>query len=111
MNLYKIRAVLEQAGWFPGRHVNDLADAWIRKLESEGFKCSGNARRTLAEFGGIRVRQSGPGESVALASFSFDPLAASGERDNIERYERGFGSSLFPIGEAENGAGLRRRSG
>lgn len=99
----RVQQLLSSAGWSPGRDASISLDKWLRVLQREGFEPTAPATALLRELGGLRVVQSGPGETVARSTFSFDPLSAVGERDNFRRYEGRLGSSLFPIGDASDG--------
>jgi hypothetical protein len=73
-------------------------------LEKEGYRPSSHSNAVLREYGGLVVHQSGPGEEVARASFAITPLSGSGEFEYVQTFAHALSTSLFPVGEAEDGA-------
>ncbi len=57
----------------------------------------------LKHYGGIHVKQSGPGEEAARESFELNPLLAIGEEDRFAEHALRIGEPLYPLGEAGNG--------
>lgn len=99
----RVLAVLRRAGWYPGRVAPRQLQSWIRQLQDEGFELSIVAAEVLAQYGGLAISQSGPGEEIARAGFAFTPLAALGELEYLRPFGEALHTTLFPIGEAEDG--------
>jgi hypothetical protein len=99
------RTVLEKAGWFPGRDIAKQLEQWKRKLEKSGFPMSAAAEKVLREFGGLNIRQEGPGLEMARQSFELDPSVAEHEKECFAAHSRFAGTSLSPLGEHEDGHG------
>lgn len=95
--------LLRAAGWFEGRDVAGMVDAWRARLIEDGFEPTIAAERALREFGGIRVIQRAPGINLARDTFEIDPLLGLGEHDRFERFETILGVSLYPMGECGGG--------
>jgi SUKH-3 immunity protein of toxin-antitoxin system len=97
--------LLREAGWYPGREMKGEVAEWAHVLEQEGrgFPLFDAAERALLEFGGLQIKQSGPGIDVARAPFVLDPLLALGEDDRFFGYSRQIGVRLYPLGEAWGG--------
>ncbi|MFJ4920718.1 SUKH-3 domain-containing protein [Streptomyces sp. NPDC088725] len=91
--------VLRLAGWFPGRRV--ATEEWERGLraEDEGFVIHEAARRFLAEFGGLEIKQQGAGRSP----FRLDPLVAKWDYEIIEDLAEQAGTDLYPLGDTRGG--------
>lgn len=100
----EVEGSLRSAGWSPERRnsklVESLEAGFFRRST---FELSVAAKHILMELGGLRIDQNGPGREVAKRSFWFDPTAAFGEEDRFEGFARAIGSSLCPIGAAEDG--------
>lgn len=94
--------VLKPAGWTEQTDRSQAVQSWIQTLRHE-FTASAKALDALHRFGGLHVRQHGPGESVAREEFVIDPLLAVGEADRLREFSIALGTELFPIGEAGNG--------
>jgi hypothetical protein len=98
------QAILESAGWHPGRREKDLVTRWRQQLSTPGgFDLSGEAERVLEEFGELRVDRRGPGLEAARAGFEMDPTLALGEEERFARLGNSLGANLFPLGEALDG--------
>jgi len=96
--------VLRAAGWFPGRSIVPQVEKWSSSLDQPGgFEIFEAARGALAEFGGLCVRMSGPGQEVARASFNLDPMLAQGEEERFADHGAQFMTRLYPLGEASDG--------
>ncbi len=95
--------ILRTSGWLPGRTV-PTAD-WKRVLREsdEGFKMHEAARRFLTEFGGLDIRQQGPGRTMARSPFRLDPLVARWDFEIFEVLSEEVGTSLYPVGHAFRG--------
>jgi hypothetical protein len=92
-----VLGVLRRAGWQPGRRVTDHQIArWQAQLAE--FELSHAARAVLEEFGGLELRESGPGIECARSPVSFDPTKAAGEGDRCAACESLTGK-VFPLGE------------
>lgn len=98
----EVRRVLNAAGWTEQRNVAREIDAWSLKL-SPGFRLFPAAEMTLRRYGGIHIKQAGPGEETARESFELNPLLAIGEEDRFDEYACRLGKPLYPLGEAGNG--------
>jgi SUKH-3 immunity protein len=93
---------LRDAGWTPGRHVP--TDDWEAALrEHGGFETHPAARKFLAEFGGLAVNVSGPGQNMARQPFRLDPTAAEHEDEMFTDYGEEIGKSLYPVGQLGDG--------
>jgi hypothetical protein len=100
----QVAKALEDAGWFPGRRVDELVAGWTAQLDrSGGFRIFPAAAQGLREFGGLRITQRGPGLECSRESFELVPTAALGEDDRFEEYARIVGSRLYPLGEYASG--------
>jgi hypothetical protein len=93
---------LRSAGWAPGRSVD--TSAWRRQLEASGkVRMHDAADRFLREFGGLKVKISGPGISSAREPFEFNPWDLYGEEGRFADWGEQLGKSLFPVGELDMG--------
>ncbi|THC56860.1 SUKH-3 domain-containing protein [Streptomyces cellulosae] len=97
--------VLRRAGWKPGRAVP--TGTWGSVLGERGaFVLHGAAEAFLAEFGGL-VTYGWPTDSITTASaVRFDPLGAAWQRERFAEACREAGTSLCPVGTADQGASL-----
>ncbi|WHM40853.1 SUKH-3 domain-containing protein [Streptomyces sp. BPTC-684] len=95
----EVEGVLRAAGWFPGRRVD--IEPWRKSMR--GFSLHAAAEEFLREFGGIRVRISGPGITCAREPFVIDPDLAYGEEEKFAYLSEQFGRAFFPVGEHGNG--------
>ncbi|MFH9851939.1 SUKH-3 domain-containing protein [Streptomyces althioticus] len=97
--------VLRRAGWKPGRAVP--TGTWGSVLGERGaFVLHGAAEAFLAEFGGL-VTYGWPADSITTASaVRFDPLGAAWQRERFAEACREAGTSLCPVGTADQGASL-----
>jgi hypothetical protein len=92
------RALLDRAGWHPGRRVG--TDEWVSRLREEGFTVNASAIDVLETFGGLSVRLPAAGISPYDHELQFEPvLAATGDRDRTEEWEAALGIRLFPLGQ------------
>lgn len=97
---------LRLAGWRPGRSHRAAVDAWLRANMEDlaGLELSDAARAALDEFGGLYVRQAGPGGAPnggfpTQLDPSHIPVRIGGVRAFIHR----IGINVFPIGYHEDG--------
>jgi hypothetical protein len=99
-----VLSVLEASGWTPNRNV-PIAQ-WVAQLESEGFTMLPNAVKLLEGFGGLEiVPRKAASDAYAAEVLRFDPtLAASGEFDRIDYWEKRLDTHLSPIAETGGGA-------
>jgi len=88
--------ILQEQGWYPERR-HDIS-RWLDLLSQEGYICFKYAEEVLKSFGGIFVNDSGD-DFHKGATFSFDPLTASGEFDRLEHFQAIANEELYPIGE------------
>lgn len=95
----EVESVLRQAGWVQDRRV-DLT-RW--KAIMSNFAWNAAAEEFLAEFGGVRVENDGPGITCARESFEFDPELAIGEEGRFSELSEFFGIGFFPLGEVGQG--------
>jgi hypothetical protein len=98
----EVRKVLKAAGWAEQRNITTQMGIWFSQL-SPAFQSFTAAETALKRYGGIHVRQNGPGEETARESFELDPLLVIGEEDRFEQHASRLGQSLYPLGEAGNG--------
>lgn len=94
--------VLAEHGWSSSYSAAERISEWVQQL-GPGFSFSPAAADALARYGGITVRQSGPGIERGRDSFELDPTLALGEAELFREYGAIVGEDLFPIGEAANG--------
>ncbi|MFD7225520.1 SUKH-3 domain-containing protein [Streptomyces sp. NPDC059892] len=92
-------SALRRSGWFPDRRVN--ITRW--KATMPNFAWNAEAEEFLAEFGGVRVENDGPGITCARESFEFDPELAIGEEGRFSELSEFFGLGFFPLGEVGQG--------
>ncbi|NPC48128.1 hypothetical protein D7X99_13865 [Corallococcus sp. AB032C] len=93
------RARLVSAGWKPGRDVHEQVVVWRDALKAQGgFEIFPAAERVLSEFGGLDIKQGGPGITARRQSFVLDPIVGIRDRDFLRRYEKFLGVELYPIG-------------
>jgi hypothetical protein len=94
---------LRRAGWHAGRAVD--TDGWERRMreDHEGFVLHDAARRFLAEFGGLRIDQAGPGRTAARSPFALDPEAALHDFEVFDDLGDQAGAPLYPVGAVGRG--------
>ena len=97
--------VLRRAGWFPGRQVPEAVASWKTNEMLSEFEMFPSAERVLLEFGGLKVREQGPGETCAREPFDVDPLQAGYEQDMFSDYSATVNTRLYPLGEVAGGLG------
>ncbi len=93
-------ATLRKAGWYPGRQVPKLVAKWKTNKMLTGFEMFPLAEKILLEFGGLKIKQRGPGESLAREPFQFDPTMAGYEDDRFSDFLSLVNTKLYPLGEA-----------
>ncbi|MGW0505208.1 SUKH-3 domain-containing protein [Micromonospora sp. NPDC003241] len=101
-----VRAVLEQAGWFPGRDLGASVDHWMRRFADEvaGLECFPAARATMVEFGGLQLPQFGRSGRLGGGFTSYihptrGGVTTVGAREFIEEFD----NPVYPIGNNEDG--------
>lgn len=87
------RQLLRDAGWFPARTVSTRAP--------EGHP----AEPILAALSGLRVGQTGTGETCARSDIAFFLLALEPDDEAIHEWARLLGTVLVGIGEVHNAHG------
>lgn len=87
------RRRLEDAGWFPAR--------WVATLAPKDHP----AEPILAALSGLRVGQTGPGESCARSDIAFFLLDPEPDDDDLHEWSRLLGTVLVGLGEVHNGHG------
>ena len=96
--------LLKASGWFEGRSVPHLVEAWRAELETPGgFTLSDVARRILNEFGGLHVLSEGAGFECARSDVDINPLLARSEEDRFFSFDCLKTRRIFPLGEAVSG--------
>lgn len=98
----EVRRILNAAGWNEQRNSSSETEAWSSEL-SPGFRLFPAAEMALKQYGGIHVKQSGPGRKTARQSFELNPLLAIGEQDRFAEHALRIGEPLYPLGEAGDG--------
>jgi hypothetical protein len=98
----EVRRILDAAGWNEERNSSTETESWSSQL-SPGFRLFPAAEMALTRYGGIHVKQSGPGAEAARESFELNPLLAIGEEDRFAEHALRIGEPLYPLGEAGNG--------
>jgi hypothetical protein len=101
-----VLSTLEASGWAPNRRVPTVQ--WVSQLESEGFIMLPEAVKVLEGFGGLEIiPRKAASDAYAAEVLRFDPLlAASGEFDRIDYWQRRLNTRLSPIAETGGGAAL-----
>lgn len=100
----QVEDTLRRAGWYSGRQVRNLVDAWrAQLLRSDGFEMFPSAERALLEFGGLKIDQQGTGQTCARESFALDPTVALYENDRFGDFVAVLNTRLYPLGEAVGG--------
>jgi hypothetical protein len=93
--------VLRSAAWYPERSVP--VDRWEPELRAAGFVLHDAARSFLAEFGGLRIDQAGPGRTAARSPFALDPEAALHDFEVFDDLGDQAGAPLYPVGAVGRG--------
>jgi hypothetical protein len=103
-SLALVADVLREAGWSPGRRVDDQAVAAISAVQAhvgrngarlEAFDA---AVEVLTEFCGLLVLQDGPGTELRRRPFAIDPTDVAACAEPLADLGRSLGARLFPIG-------------
>lgn len=95
---------LRASGWFESREVPKLVERWVHEMNDPADPpLHPGALAILREFGGLKVAQAGPGETVARGTFSFDPTVALREGERFAAYSEVVGSQLSPLGLSNGG--------
>jgi hypothetical protein len=97
-------STLAASGWTPDRRA--ATAQWVSQLESEGFTMLPEAVKLLESFGGLNVvPRKDASDAYSAEVLRFDPvLAASGEFDRIDYWQRRLNTPLSPIAETGGGA-------
>lgn len=95
----KVKKVLLNAGWFPGRDVSEQANAWI-SLARERCNISAfdSAKDVLCEYGGLKICSEARGKKIASITVLIDPTEAFEDAEEIDYFAELLDTSLFPIG-------------
>jgi hypothetical protein len=96
---------LRRVGWYPGRQVPKLVASWKKNEMLSEFEMFPSAEKVLLEFGGLIVREQGPGETCARVPFDVDPVQAGYEESMFRDYSGMVNTKLYPLGEVANGLG------
>jgi hypothetical protein len=104
----EVTEILERAGWFSGRRVDDdTFENWRRTLlTSDDIEMSSAAEVVLREFGGLAIESTKRGVDVARMSLELDPLQAEGGAQELRRLAVVAGVPVFPLGTFADGDGL-----
>ncbi|WP_202512692.1 SUKH-3 domain-containing protein [Streptomyces sp. SID3343] len=100
----QVEEVLRGAGWFPGRDVSEDFEDWVAETNRqlavmEGDRCVFPAlHAALAEFGGITVRQDGPGVSLGRFDFSIGDVRAGAVPKALLEQEEMYRQFVLPFG-------------
>lgn len=91
--------VLRRSGWAPSRSV--VIEAWTDRLAYEGYALTPGAARILENFGGLEITPPKNDFNLFFPSkIVFDPIiAASGEFDRVDSWQRDLQTTLYPLGE------------
>jgi len=97
----EVQAVLRQQGWSPDRKV-PITD-WVAQLRSEGYTVSPEGEAILQNFGGLEITPAKRSDDAyAAGAICFDPvLAATGEFERVDFWQKHLGQKLTPLGELE----------
>ena len=99
----KTENTLRRAGWYPGRQVPDILALWKGNERLSHFEMFPVAENILLEFCGLRVDESGPGETCAQEPFVIDPTLAAYDEELFRYFSSLVKTSLYPLGEVDNG--------
>ena len=105
----EVTEILEKAGWFPGRTVDDHTIEESRRtlMNSDHLEMPASAESVLREFGGWVMGSTGPGVNVARTSLDIAPLHAEGGRQEIRRLaDVADVDVLYPLGIFGDNDGL-----
>lgn len=96
--------LLRASGWFEGRTVPTLVEAWRAEMETPGgFVLSSAASQVLSEFGGLHIQAQGAGIACARSDINLNPPLAKFEEDRFFSFQCLQNKQLFPLGEAHLG--------
>jgi hypothetical protein len=97
------KRLLNQFGWTPDRNID--IQKWQAQLECEGFVVTQEAAAILRSFGGLTINLSQAEGPFIPEWLTFDPIiAASGEFDRIDYWQKYLGSILTPLALVGGGA-------
>lgn len=95
---------LKDAGWYPGRNMQEAASQWKYELnKSDDWDMFTAAESVLLEFGGLKIEQKGAGQTLAREPFEINPMLAIYEGDRFTEYSATLDIRLYPLGEASGG--------
>ena len=99
-----LQSILRRAGWTPDRFVS--ASEWVAILETECFTMLPEAVKILESFGGLRVVPQKTASDAYLAeALLFNPvMAATGEFDRVDFWQRRLNLRFSPLAEISGGA-------
>jgi hypothetical protein len=104
----EVRAVLERAGWWPGRDKSVAVATWLAEpavaQALAGIDVAGPARAVLDEFAGLRIPQFGP-RGTPDGGFPSQIFPAPGRivTDSAREFTERTGIPATPIGDHEDG--------
>ncbi len=105
-----VRAVLERAGWFPGRSIAAEIDRWAAEVTAHTSPAGNRhelfsaARAVLDEFGGLRIVQEGHGDALGRFPFAFYPAHNwLPDPDLYVEFGAQLGRRVFPLGVHDDG--------
>ncbi|MEU8326939.1 SUKH-3 domain-containing protein [Micromonospora sp. NPDC048839] len=101
-----VRAVLDKAGWYPGRDMTASVNNWLTRFADDlaGLEFFPAARAALVEFGGLRLPQFG-GDGVSGSGFgsAVHPTQGGVLADGSEIFAEEYGIPVFPFGNNADG--------
>ncbi len=102
----RVFATLQSCGWTPERRVS--TESWVSQLTSEGFTFIPKAIAVLENLGGLEIRPLNMvTDALTAGVLRFDPiLAASGEFDRVDYWQRQLSTKLSPVAETSRGGML-----
>lgn len=107
-----VDAALRVAGWEPGRRDMTQAEVWADTLRA--YVSPGGHRHHVfpavveawAEFGGLPISVTGPGEQIAPTPLLVDPLCGLHAARTLADLGRALNSEIAPLGQEADGAAL-----
>lgn len=107
-----VDAALRVAGWEPGRRDMSQAEVWadtLRAYVSPGghqHRVFPAAVEAWAEFGGLPISGTGPGEQISPTPVLIDPLCGLHAARTLADLGRALDSEIAPLGQEADGVAL-----
>ncbi|MEU8326941.1 SUKH-3 domain-containing protein [Micromonospora sp. NPDC048839] len=99
-----VRAVLDKAGWFPGRDMTASVSLWLTRFADDlaGLEFFPAARAALVEFGSLHLPQLEWHGQPGYTSY-IHPTDGGVATDTIAGFIEEYGISVFPLGNNADG--------